>query len=570
LNSPHKQQKALQLLEKGRQFFYAGDLANAEKSLKASLKAAPDHPEVLFALGILYIETGRAKRAEQILRPCLKIAPDRPDVHNNYGVAAMLAGEMEAGFRHIKRATEIAPDNIDFQIDLSAALIKMKHAEDALDVLADLYRKVPDNLNVVINYAESLRKTGDLEKSKSLLEKARTQSPGNPGIRNNLGLTLEELGDFESAVELFREAIEINPNDPDYHGNLGGSLRQLGRYDEAILAARRARDLAPDDPQWGMKLAVLLLMTEQFEEGWPLYKERWETNAQNGFYPLSEHRWTGEALGTRTLLIRGEQGPGDEIVFATCLPDVIEKHPDANVILECHARLVPCFSRTFPELTVIPNESYTQKKFPPHDLEVGFGDLPGIFRNSVSDIENARPRKLISEPGLREKWQAALQALGDGLKIGIAWRGGAINVAKKQRSLELEDFLPVLRVPGCHFINLQYGDTADERARLHERHGITVHDWPEVDPLAELENQIAQIDSLDLVIQCSNTSAHIAAALEKPTWVAQAFSPYWLWFIDREHTPWYRDVRQFRPQHPGEWEPVVNDMAANLECRLNN
>ena len=133
-----------------------------------------------------------------------------------------------------------------------------------------------------------------------------------------------------------------------------------------------------------------------------------------------------------------------------------------------------------------------------------------------------------------------------------------------KRSFDLKALMPVLQIPNCHFINIQYGASADEIKNLQRDHGIIVHNWPEVDPLHELENHIAQIDALDLIIQASNTSAHIAGALHKPVFLAQSSSPYWLWSIDSSTSLWHPHIQQFRASAAGEWNTVISDMADAL------
>ena len=568
MNSSRKRRKIEELVSKGRGYFQSGDIGNAEKNLQAALKLGPQDPEALYALGVLYNAKGQSKNAARFLSRCLKINSNSAAAHNEYGVAELSSGSLEAGFGHIKMATQLDPTNTAFKIDLATALIQLNRYDEAIKFLSELNKRVRDNFTVKVNFAEALRKTGDYQRSKSILLEADKEFPNNPVVANNLGLVLEECGDFLTAVDLFRNAIDLNPNVADYHCNLGHALRFLGQYSEAIQASKRACQLAPSDPDYAMKLAVLLLMTGDFEEGWPLYKKRWFSREQKKLPRPGPNQWQGEPLAGKTLLIKGEQGPGDEILFATCLPDVIDKSHSEQIFLTCDKRLAPCFARTFPEIAVVPSKNDNNNSDLNYDLEVAIGDLPSMFRSNINDIRKAGSRRLISDPILKQKWRQRFSELGNGLKIGIAWRGGVINVAKKQRSFSLEEFLPILKTPGCHFINLQYGDTEKDLALIRQNHNVRIHDWAEVDPLHELENQIAQIDCLDLVIQCSNTSAHIAAALGKPTWIAQAFSPYWTWFVDTEDSPWYDDVTQFRPKSPGAWNTVVDDIATKLGRHL--
>ncbi|MFX7820731.1 flagellar protein FlbA, partial [Acinetobacter baumannii] len=53
------------------------------------------------------------------------------------------------------------------------------------------------------------------------------------------------------------------------------------------------------------------------------------------------------------LLVMGEQGLGDEVLFASIVPDLIEAvGPSGHVTLAAEYRLVPLLARSFPAATV--------------------------------------------------------------------------------------------------------------------------------------------------------------------------------------------------------------------------
>ncbi len=562
MSRPDKASKAQRLLGKGQQHFLSGDIARAEKSLKAAHKMVPDNPDAIMMLGLLYLETGRTNLARQHFNILLESAPDDPDILNNYGVACLLSGNTDSGFSALERAATLAPDNIGFQIDYAKALVDLGRAADAVAVLDPVYSNASNNPDMAINFGEALRLAGDLDRSKAVLETGYAAAPDNPLIINNLAMTISEQGAFEAAVSLLNKAVRISPEMASIHASLASTLRQLGRYDEAVIAARRAVELDPNEPEWSLKLSMILLLLGQYDEGWPYYKSRWQIYQRDGISALRGRLWTGTPLGTETLLLRAEQGPGDQVTFATCLEDVIALKDNGHIILECDPRLVPCFSRTYPEIEVIGQNP--DGHLPKYDVVAGLGDLPRHFRKTIEDFNPLKGRKLVADPALHQHWENIFSKLGDGPKVGIAWRGGAEKISLLKRSFDLKALMPVLQVPGCHFINIQYGASGDEITTLLQEHGITVHNWPEVDPLKELENHIAQIATLDLVLQASNTSAHIAGGLHKPVFLAQAFSPYWMWSIDSSTSLWYPHVQQFRATAPGEWDTVMSDMADAL------
>ena len=161
-------------------------------------------------------------------------------------------------------------------------------------------------------------------------------------------------------------------------------------------------------------------------------------------------------------------------------------------------------------------------------------------------------------------WRDRFEALGKGLKIGISWRGGGKTSEKRLRSTVLDQWITLLSVPGVHFINLQYGDCSQELREAKENFGVTIHHWEDADPLKDLDGFAAQVSALDLVISVDNATVHMAGALGIPVWTLLPFACDWRWMRDFEDTPWYKTVRLFRQNSPGDWSGVFERVVSNL------
>src|SRR5439155_18701684 len=122
-------------------------------------------------------------------------------------------------------------------------------------------------------------------------------------------------------------------------------------------------------------------------------------------------------------------------------------------------------------------------------------------------------------------------------------------------------------LPGAQFVNLQYGDVAAEIAAARERFGVTIHDWPDADPLVDLDAFAAKVAALDLVISVGNATVHIAGALGVKTWAILPLLPAWRWMLAGEQSVWYPSVRLFRQTQRGEWadvfEKIHNELSSN-------
>ena len=122
------------------------------------------------------------------------------------------------------------------------------------------------------------------------------------------------------------------------------------------------------------------------------------------------------------------------------------------------------------------------------------------------------------------------------------------------------------------FVDLQYGDTAEDRRLAPGHVGVEILHDEQVDALKDLDGFTAQAAAVDLVIGGSNSGQHLAAGFRTACWIAvpSGTGRLWYWFLERDDSPWYPQVRLFR-QHPGrydDWQAPIASMAAMLQQRL--
>jgi hypothetical protein len=257
-------------------------------------------------------------------------------------------------------------------------------------------------------------------------------------------------------------------------------------------------------------------------------------------------------------LIYGEQGVGDQVLFASCLYDLMP-FCDA-VTLAVDNVLVDLFSDSFPELKVdsISNYNEVNNQF---DYCVPIGSLPKYFRNDLSDFPG-QSHYLRTDPGRSEYWKQRLQELPGELKVGISWQGGLGKTRRFYRSVNLPEMLPVLNVPGIDLISLQYTDCELELQQISQSHGIRVHHWQEaIDNYAETA---ALVDNLDLVISVCTSVVTLAGALGKTTWVLVPASPGWMFGLEGDRCDWFDSLKLYRQSCGAGWDSVIRQIAEDL------
>jgi Tfp pilus assembly protein PilF len=457
----------------------------------------------------------------------------------------------------------------------------------------------PQQPQILYDWAMARKAAGEPAEALALLERAITLAPQVAELLHAKGLTLMELKRPGEAAEAYRAALQIAPDRADTHNNIGSALRELGFAGEAHEHYERAIRAMPNNPQVLLNLAAsfsergdfqqalaaydqllglhpghpdvlyykaqTLLAHGNLAEGWRLFAARLHCAQDEKIQDRLLHpMWSGQSLRDRHVLIWTEQGLGDEIMLASMVPDVLAEA--RKVTLLCSKRLVPLFQRSFPKIvvaeraTTLPDAAFASDI----DFKMSMSELGLRFRNDLARFPR-RKTFLTSNASLRQILRRRYEALAAGRKIvGISWRssnpfGGPL------KSTELERWLPLLTMPDVLVVDLQYGDTAEERRQLERVHGATLTHDGEIDPMQDIDAMAAQIAAMDEVVSISNTTVHMAGALGVPTTMLLPLNRgrRWYWFRGRDRTAWYPSVA-IRDFPDAEWDGVLAAVAAAL------
>jgi len=261
--------------------------------------------------------------------------------------------------------------------------------------------------------------------------------------------------------------------------------------------------------------------------------------------------------------VYAEQGLGDEIMYASCLPDVIAQA--AHCVIDCEPRLADLMRRSFPQATVHGGRQTDAVDWledaGPIDVKIPAGSLPLTLRREPAQFPQHKGY-LRAAPERVAAWRARLQGLGPGLKIGLSWRGGVPQTGRGTRSISLPELLPVLRLGGATFVSLQYGQCGEELALLRERYGVEIHHWQEA--IDDYEETAALVCGLDVVLSVCTAVVDLGGALGHPVWVMAPVRTDFRYGFKGKAMRWYPSARIFRQAQCGEWDSVTKEVAAAL------
>lgn len=377
-----------------------------------------------------------------------------------------------------------------------------------------------------------------------------------------IGLCYRYEDKKREAEQFLKQALALSPDHADICANLGCMYVNDGRPDGGVRWFEKAIEIEPDHPEARFNLGLLQLEMSQWREGFENYDQG--SKRKNGLGRAYIHpdgstfpMWAGE-YGKR-IVVYGEQGIGDEIMFASCLHDI--KAMSELVVLDCHPRLATLFKRSFDvECHGTRKDEWLNwveaYKF---NARSPIGSLPRYLR-----ANGEFPRK----PYLRTGRNAVVDGM-PGLKIGLGWQGGYKETRSSIRSVALSKLAPLLGLDAS-FVSLQYTECAEEIAFMERKFGKRIHQFDFItDKKSDYDLTAEVVNSLDLVIAVNTSVVHLAGALGKECWTLTPDRPAWRYTTNSgEAMPWYGSVRQCRQGRDEPWEAVIERVASDLRGRI--
>jgi hypothetical protein len=391
---------------------------------------------------------------------------------------------------------------------------------------------------------------------------------------NNLGVSLQER-DEEGSYRAFHRAYQIKPRLVPALASLCAVSHSLGRYAEALNWAELCLKQDPENKDVLYNSSLTLLAQGEWAKAWPRYnitlgiKDR---TVRNFHGSRATPRWNPKLSPNAKVVIYGEQGIGDEIMFASMIPDAIAT--GAKVILETDRRLEGLYKRSFPEAVVYPTRGqhiceWVAKEGPEARLEAGgLGEYFAPAPRSSGGYLKADPAKRAMVRAWLDSVAPATR-LGKPLRVGIAWTGGSWATGRRQRSLPVRELGPLLTAPGVEWFCVEYDDPRDDLAEIAEAFpSVRIHDPRSFAARsADYDDTAALVSELDLVIAPTTSIVDLCGALGRPVWALAPTTPQWRYSdaAGEDRMFWYDSARVFRQRETGVWTHPI--LAANKALR---
>lgn len=493
------------------------------------------------------------------------------------GIAREKLGDYGSSLRAYDAALKLLVDHGSVAGDLGRLAFRMNMPEFAVGFFAHFRVAQPDNIEAANNLACALRELNREGEAIEVLKESIGTHPESPALWNTLGTVVCNTGDPEGSIVFFDEALRLEPDYSKAWHNRAFAKSDMGDIEGALTDidhALKRPDSAMDEAIMRFARSTMSLALGRIAEGWKEYEARLSPDlmeAPHFHIPLT--RWSNEDLKGKSLFICAEQGLGDEVMFSSMLPDILELlGPEGSLTLAVERRLTPLFERSFPNVEVTPHRTFQYEgrayrtapdieDWSRFDYWAPLGDFLHGLRGSLE----AFPRStgyLKPDPERVAHWRNELAKLGPGPKVGLLWKSLKLNAERARQFSPFDAWRPVLQTPGATFVNLQYGDCDEEIAYAKEEFGIEIWQPPGIDLKQDLDEVTALCAAVDLIIGFSNATTNLAGAAGAPIWLLTAPA---VWTkLGSGRYPWYPQARVFSPRIMGEWAPTLDEVADAL------
>jgi lipoprotein NlpI len=423
-------------------------------------------------------------------------------------------------------------------------LIQDGNFENALDLLQTLLEHDPNDA-ISLNFLGLIHlEMNNNHLAYQYLRRAIQENPKIAPMWVNFGLAAHELGRNEEALNSYIQASTIDNEYIKSYVNAAAVFIEESRWAEAEKACNVALEIDPKNDMPLKNLAHVHLAQHDWKKGWEYWDLTLGDKYRKEWVYGDEKRWDGSK--GKSIVIYGEQGLGDEINYASVIPDAIRD--SKHVIIDCDPRLEKLFGRSFPDAKVYGTRKDEHPKWLAEariDARCAVSTLPKFYRNDDKDFPGTPYLK--ADPELVSMWKGLFKEWGKPV-YGLCLHGGSKFTGESWRKLVPEDFSPVFAKDAV-FISLDYKGLLN-----HPK----IKEYPWVTQGKDYDVTAGLIAALDGVIGVNTTAIHCANGLGIPTHILVPIKKQWRY----EPAPdgsyvWAKSAKLYQQEAGESWRDVV-------------
>ena len=530
-----------------------GDKELAIKNYTFVMKADSNHWQSRNNMYLFLFENKRYTEALKLINEVLIIKPNYQPVLRDKAHVFFYLKKLDLALKFISESIKLNPKDYIATNILGMIYIGLREYAKAKKIFIHAINLNTEYYPSYSNLAKCLTELNERSEAITHLKKCLSINPNFLEAINNLANVYSTEGRYEEAIPLYLKILE--KEEKHFKVNLNLAIAYFNKKD--FLNAKKYYEIThtiePQSDELQKNYGLYFLYKQNYKKAWEMADGR--LKLQSFYLPgtwinnIKKKLWNGGEIDLNSkILVIKEQGIGDEILYSSIYPDLLDKFP--HVKIESEKRLLDLFKKSYanknafiPYLSI----SESKKKLREFEFVIMAGTLGRLFRNSIEDFP--KYNCLIADTLLEKEILTKVNKISNKKKIGISWKSKR-EFLGEGKSLSLEALSPLLCNDNFEFINLQYGDVEEEISMFHKKYNKQIHTISNVDLFNDFERIIALMKQLDLFISVSNSTTHLAGAANIRTCLIKPKSHalFHYWNQPTNSTPWYPSIKIFDQQ----------------------
>ena len=504
------------------------------------------------------------------------------DILNLISLCCVSLSKFEEARKFLLLLCDLDKANLNFLNNLAFVYQKLFLFKMAENTYREIIKKDKNNLSGYLNLGSLLKRLQKYESSIEVYQSAIQNNIKSNKLLTNLSSAYLESNQINEAITYASESINLDPNDQLAYINLSSCFIKNKKFDLAINYLNKAKKINENNPLLYLNYGVLYknknepyeakkyfnlcikknpntaeaylykslieLAENDFKEGWLNYEYRWY--AQKKRIESSVPFWEANS-NYKKILIWGEQGLGEQILFGSILNDMIDKFDKINLVID--PKLKQIFKESFKSIKVLSYEdNWKNEDF---DCQLPMGSLGKFFRIDINSFNRSEPYLKIA--------RSSEKKINQYLSCGISWKS-VKSIESEEKSINLNDLTPLFELKdNLNFFNIQYSNIEKELNEFNLQNNNLIKNLEGVDLFNDLYGVASHLQNFDFIVTISNTTAHLSAALGIPTYLllSNNIGRFWYWSnnINGNHL-WYKSVKIFRQKNQGDWGIPIDSL----------
>ncbi len=239
------------IIKSAQQYFDAGDLDQAERTLLGAVDVDPDNPRLHLLAGRVALERGQLERSHGRLQRAIDLAPKLAEARYYQGIVLQRWQRHEASLDRYRQAYDLRADSVAYLLAVAEMLVALDRTDEAITLLCGklIYFDQNTSVRIALGQLHVLRK--DHASAVAVFREALLLDPDDHTIADELALAQLASGQADDALDTLEalcRRVQIQDR-PDLWRTLASAYRQANRLGQARAVARELRDAAPDDAE---------------------------------------------------------------------------------------------------------------------------------------------------------------------------------------------------------------------------------------------------------------------------------------------------------------------------------